>query len=168
VTYRAPIQIVEGGYEYFIMMYPTHCTNPSVQAPQQNNNDIETIDDIEYPSIHDITMKEDISAKDFRPRPDFNRANKPAATRVNEQGISRPSPPAKPIAEIMRDQAEFLQRAEQNDEQLEKASKMWKRQAAEGDGLNATEDQELHFRILQLESKAQDYVRSINNLIRFE
>jgi len=45
---------------------------------------------------------------------------------------------------------------------------MWKRQAAEGDGLNATEDQELHFRILQLESKAQDYVRSINNLIRFE
>nr|AAM52759.1 SD04548p [Drosophila melanogaster] len=164
VTYRAPIQIVEGGYEYFIMMYPTHCTNPSVQAPQQNNNDIETIDDIEYPSIHDITMKEDISAKDFRPRPDFNRANKPAATRVNEQGISRPSPPAKPIAEIMRDQAEFLQRAEQNDEQLEKASKMWKRQAAEGDGLNATEDQELHFRILQLESKAQDYIVENNRL----
>ncbi|XP_033165064.1 ubiquitin carboxyl-terminal hydrolase 8 [Drosophila mauritiana] len=164
VTYRAPIQIVEGGYEYFIMMYPTHCTNPSVQAPQQNNNDIETIDDIEYPSIHDITMKEDISAKDFRPRPDFNRANKPAATRVNEQGISRPSPPAKPIAEIMRDQAEFLQRAEQNDEQLERASKMWKRQAAEGDGLNATEDQELHFRILQLESKAQDYIVENNRL----
>jgi len=165
VTYRAPIQIVEGGYEYFIMMYPTHCTNPSVQAPQQNNNDIDTIDDIEYPSIHDITMKEDISAKDFKPRPDINRASKPAATRTYNQGPSRPPTQAKPIAEIMRDQAEFLQRAEQNDEQLEKASMMWKRQAAEGDGLNATEGQELHFRILQLESKAQDYVRYTDHLI---
>jgi len=47
----------------------------------------------------------------------------------------------------------------------EKASMMWKRQAAEGDGLNATEGQELHFRILQLESKAQDYVRSTDHLI---
>ncbi|XP_016941445.4 ubiquitin carboxyl-terminal hydrolase 8 isoform X1 [Drosophila suzukii] len=164
VTYRAPIQIVEGGYEYFIMMYPTHCTNPSVQAPQQNNNDIDTIDDIEYPSIHDITMKEDISAKDFKPRPDINRASKPAATRTYNQGPSRPPTQAKPIAEIMRDQAEFLQRAEQNDEQLEKASMMWKRQAAEGDGLNATEGQELHFRILQLESKAQDYIVENNRL----
>ncbi|XP_017057189.1 ubiquitin carboxyl-terminal hydrolase 8 isoform X1 [Drosophila ficusphila] len=164
VTYRAPIQIVEGGYEYFIMMYPTHCTNPSVQAPQQNNNDIETIDDIEYPSIHDITMKEDISAKDFRPRPDINRANKPTATRSYDQGLSRSSAQTKPIAEILRDQADFLQRAEQNDAQLEQASKMWKRQAAEGDGLNVNEGQELHFRILQLESKARDYIVENNRL----
>lgn len=167
MTYRAPIQLVEGGYEFFIMMYPTHCTNPSVQAPQQNNNDIETIDDIEYPSIHDITMKEDISAKDFKPRPDINRASKPAALRTyDQQGLARPNEAqtTKPIAEIMRDQAEFLQRAEQNDAQLESASKMWKRQATKGDDLNAAENQELHFRILQLESKALDNVITSNLL----
>ncbi|KAH8264640.1 hypothetical protein KR038_011263 [Drosophila bunnanda] len=167
VTYRTPIQLVKGGYKFFIMMYPTHCTNPSVQAPQQNNNDIESIDDIEYPSIHDITMKEDISAKDFKPRPDINRASKPAAMRTyDQQGpnkVNEVTTP-KPIAEIMRDQAEFLQRAEQNDAQLESASKMWKRQAIKGDDLNAVESQELHFRILQLESKALDNVIENNRL----
>ncbi|KAH8314999.1 ubiquitin carboxyl-terminal hydrolase 8 isoform X1 [Drosophila kikkawai] len=167
VTYRAPIQLVEGGYEFFIMMYPTHCTNPSVQAPQQNNNDIETIDDIEYPSINDITMKEDISAKDFKPRPNINRASKPTAMRTyDQQGLNKANgaPMTKPIAEIMRDQEEFLQRAEQNDVQLESASKMWKRQAIEGDDLNAVENQELRFRILQLESKALDNVIENNRL----
>lgn len=158
MTYRAPIQIVEGGYEYFIMMYPTHCTNPSVQAPKQNNNDIETIDDIEYPSIHDITMKEDISARDFKTRPDINRASKPAALKTYEQGQTKPVTEAKPIAEIMRDQEEFLQRAEQNDAQLENAFELWKRQTAEGD---AAENQELHYRILQLESRQQDFVSTI-------
>ncbi|KAH8336607.1 hypothetical protein KR074_012323 [Drosophila pseudoananassae] len=161
VTYRAPIQIVDGGYEYFIMMYPTHCTNPSVQAPKQNNNDIETIDDIEYPSIYDITMKEDISARDFKTRPDINRASKPAALKTYEQGQAKLVAQAKPIAEIMRDQEEFLQRAEQNDAQLENAFKLWKRRTAEGD---AADNQELHYRILQLESRQQDFILENNRL----
>ncbi|XP_034663563.1 ubiquitin carboxyl-terminal hydrolase 8 isoform X1 [Drosophila subobscura] len=158
VTYRAPIQIVEGGYEYFIMMYPTHCTNPSVQAPQQNNNDIETIDDIEYPSISDITMKEDISPRDFRPRPDVNRASKQAALRTYDQ--------AKPIAEIMRDQAEFLQRAKHNDEQLDNAAKMWKsliQQKSPSSDLSES-DRQLLYKILQLENQAEDYKIENNRL----
>ncbi|KAH8294966.1 hypothetical protein KR018_004837 [Drosophila ironensis] len=155
VTYRSPITIVEGGYEYFIMMYPTHCTNPSVQAPKQNNNDIDTIDDIEYPSIYDITMREDINSRDFKARPDINRASKQAALRTYEQVQPKPSAQAKPIAEIVREQEEFLQLAEQNDAQLDNAFELWKRQTAQGD---AVENQELHYKILQLESRQQDFI----------
>lgn len=170
VTYRSPIQILEGGYEYFIMMYPTHCTNPSVQAPQQNNNDIELIDDVEYPSIYDITMKEDIlNSPDFKDkpgRPSINRANKPTSLRSNDVQQKTPASPAtnvNPINEIMRDQTELLQRAEQNDKLLDNASKKWqsmfelKRLHAEGAPLSAAE-QELVYNILQLESRAEDYV----------
>ncbi|XP_001359977.2 ubiquitin carboxyl-terminal hydrolase 8 isoform X1 [Drosophila pseudoobscura] len=158
VTYRAPIQIVDGGYEYFIMMYPTHCTNPSVQAPKQNNNDMETIDDIEYPSINDISMKEDISPRDFSPRPDINRASKQAALRTYQQ--------AKPIAEIMREQAEFLQRAQQNDEQLNSAAKMWKLliQRKSPSSNFSESDNQLLYKILQLESQAEDYKIENNRL----
>lgn len=170
VTYRSPIQILEGGYEYFIMMYPTHCTNPSVQAPQQNNNDIELIDDVEYPSINDITMKEDIiNSPDFKKkpgRPSINRANKPTSLRaydVQQKTTASPVTNVNPINEIMRDQTELLQRAEQNDMLLDNASKKWqsifelKQLHAEGAPLS-TAEQELVYNILQLESRAEDYV----------
>ncbi|EDV93611.1 GH18183 [Drosophila grimshawi] len=168
VTYRAPIQILEGGYEYFIMMYPTHSTNPSVQAPQQNNNDIDTIDDIEYPSISDITMKEDIlngseNVPKHKQRPSINRASKPAALRAYDSNHqSNQQPLDNPINEIMRDQVALLQRAQQNDILLDNAAKKWKsiielkQLHAEGALLSGSE-QEVLYNILQLESRADDY-----------
>lgn len=182
VTYRSPIQILEGGYEFFIMMYPTHCTNPSVQAPQQNNNDIETIDDIEYPSINDITMKEDIMNAPnvkHKQRPSINRANKPAAVRTydqsppNQQQQQQPLEPLEnPINEIIRDQTVLLQRAHHNDMLLDTAAKKWqsifelKQLHAEGAVLS-NHEQEVLYNILQLESKAEDY-KMENNRLRDE
>lgn len=160
------------------MMYPTHCTNPSVQAPQQNNNDIELIDDVEYPSINDITMKEDIlNSPDFKSkpgRPSINRANKPTTLRSydlqQKTTTVTPATNSNPINEIMRDQTELLQRAEKNDELLDNASKKWqnvfelKRLHAEGAPLSSAE-QELVYNILQLESRAEDYVCGIKDFI---
>ncbi|XP_030572237.1 ubiquitin carboxyl-terminal hydrolase 8 isoform X1 [Drosophila novamexicana] len=178
VTYRTPIQILEGGYEYFIMMYPTHCTNPSVQAPQQNNNDIETIDDIEYPSINDITMKEDVMNEPntkHKQRPSINRASKPAALRTYEQSQQNQQPPEpqeNPINEIIRDQETLLLRAQHNDMLLDSASKKWqsifelKQLQAEGAVLS-TAEQEVLYNIMQLESKADDY-KMENNRLRDE
>lgn len=151
------------------MMYPTHCTNPSVQAPQQNNNDIETIDDIEYPSINDITMKEDVMNEPntkHKQRPSINRASKPAALRTYEQSQQNQQPPEpqeNPINEIIRDQETLLLRAQHNDMLLDSASKKWqsifelKQLQAEGAVLS-TAEQEVLYNIMQLESKADDYV----------
>ncbi|KAM8705468.1 hypothetical protein ACLKA7_009856 [Drosophila subpalustris] len=170
VTYRAPIQILDGGYQHFKMMYPTQCTNPSVERPQQNNNVIDTIDDIEYPSISDITMKEDIlnadNSKD-KQRPSINRANKPTTLRIHEPSQQNHQlqlqEQINPINEIMRHQAELLKRAQYNDMLLDTASKKWRRMHAEGTTLTAS-DQELNYNLLQLESKAEDYKIENNRL----
>jgi len=163
VIYRSPIQVLEGGYQHFIMMYPTHCTNPNVQRPQQNNNVIDMIDDIEYPSINDITMKEDIlnaEGSKEKQRPSINRANKPTTLRVSEaiqQNHHFQEPEISPINEIMRHQAELLKRAQYNDMLLDKASQKWRSLQAEGATLT-TGEQESFYNLLQLESKAEDYV----------
>ncbi|KAL7730631.1 hypothetical protein ACLKA6_003409 [Drosophila palustris] len=170
VTYRAPIQILDGGYQHFKMMYPTQCTNPSVERPQQNNNVIDTIDDIEYPSISDITMKEDIlnadNSKD-KQRPSINRANKPTTLRIHEPSQQNHQlqlqDQINPINEIMRHQAELLEKAQNNDKLLDNASKKWRRMHAEGTTLTAS-DQELNYNLLQLESKAEDYKIENNRL----
>ncbi|XP_034486104.1 ubiquitin carboxyl-terminal hydrolase 8 isoform X2 [Drosophila innubila] len=161
VTYRAPIQLLEGGYQHFIMMYPTHCTNPSVQRPQQNNNVIDTIDDIEYPSISDITMKEDIlNAEDSKDkqRPSINRANKPTTLRTNEPAHQNYQfqEQINPINEIMLRQEELLEKAQINDMLLDKESKKWRLLHADGETLTGG-NQELNYNLLQLESKAEDY-----------
>ncbi|KAH8312312.1 hypothetical protein KR044_010162, partial [Drosophila immigrans] len=156
VNYRAPIQILEGGYEYFIVMYPTYCTNPNITTPKINNNDIDTIDDIEYPSINDITMKEDI-LNDFdskkNKRPSFNRANKPTTLRTQHNQMKEQ--PNSQINEIIRDQAALLQRAEENDKLLEDASKKWKRLHRVG-ASDSSEGKENLYTLLQLENESQD------------
>lgn len=63
------ILILEGGYENYILMYPMDCTNPNVRPPSLTNTDMQDdalLDDIEYPSLSDITMKEQSISNDVR------------------------------------------------------------------------------------------------------
>lgn len=61
MQYRS-ILILEGGYENYVLMYPMDCTNPSARPPSLASSDAAQddgqLDDIEYPSLSDITMKE--------------------------------------------------------------------------------------------------------------
>ncbi|XP_060647258.1 ubiquitin carboxyl-terminal hydrolase 8 isoform X1 [Drosophila nasuta] len=156
VNYRAPLQILEGGYENFLIRYPTYCTNPSVSAPKINNNDNDAIDDIEYPSINDITMKEDIVIFDSKEnqRPSINRANKPTTLRTQQNHLKQPQ--STQVIEEIRDQhATLLQRAEENDRLLEDASKKWRRLHSAG-ASQSSEGQESLYNLLQLESESKD------------
>ncbi|XP_053969324.1 ubiquitin carboxyl-terminal hydrolase 8 isoform X1 [Anastrepha ludens] len=180
VIYRSPIKILQGGYEFFIMMYPTLCTNPSVQAPQQNNNDLDLIDDIEYPSINDITMKEDISGQSYssrpgssmsrpltftvsQPPPSVDRTSKMAAMKTYEQK-------QKPIVELAKEQEELLEKAQANDEQLKKASQKLdtifekNKHSPDKKPMTATETELLYY-IMQLESEAADYKTENDRLL---
>ncbi|XP_011189525.2 ubiquitin carboxyl-terminal hydrolase 8 isoform X1 [Zeugodacus cucurbitae] len=180
VIYRSPIKILQGGYEFFIMMYPTLCTNPSVQAPQQNNNDLNLIDEIEYPSINDITMKEEISGHSYTPRPgssmsrpltftmsqsppSIDRTSKMAAVKTYEQK-------QKPIVELAKEQEELLEKAQANDEQLKKASEKLdtifekSKQSPDKKQITAKETELLYY-IMQLESAAADYKTENNRLL---
>ncbi|XP_050327613.1 ubiquitin carboxyl-terminal hydrolase 8 isoform X1 [Bactrocera neohumeralis] len=180
VIYKSSIKILQGGYEFFIMMYPTLCTNPSVQAPQQNNNDLNLIDEIEYPSINDITMKEEISGHSYTPRPgssmsrpltftmsqpppSVDRSSKMAAMKTYEQK-------QKPIVELAKEQEELLEKAQANDEQLKKASEKLdtifekNKQSPDKKPMTATETELLYY-IMQLESAAADYKTENDRLL---
>lgn len=68
IQYKS-ILILEGGYENYILMYPMDCTNPNVRPPSWTNTDMQDdalLDDIEYPSLSDITMKEKSISNDVR------------------------------------------------------------------------------------------------------
>ncbi|XP_017466689.1 PREDICTED: ubiquitin carboxyl-terminal hydrolase 8 isoform X1 [Rhagoletis zephyria] len=179
VIYRSPIRILQGGYEFFIMMYPTLCTNPSVQAPQQNNNDFDLIDDIEYPSINDITMKDEISGQSYTsrpgsslsrpltfalsPPPSVDRSSKMAAMKTYEQK-------QQPIVELAKEQKELMEKAQVNDEQLKKASQKLdsifekNKQSPDKMPMSATEKELLYY-IMQLESEATDYKTENDRLL---
>ncbi|XP_037952640.1 ubiquitin carboxyl-terminal hydrolase 8-like [Teleopsis dalmanni] len=172
--YRSPIKIVDGGYEFFIMMYPTLCTNPTVQSPHHNQQNNDMIDDIEYPSIHDITMKDDMRPFSRSPL-NFNQyTNSVVSTNQERPFIDRSSKTAalktynekqKAIVEIMKEHDELVEKAQANDEQLEQAQQKWN--TVTNVNKLSTAEQQLLYNIWQLESAAEDY-RIENNRLRDE
>lgn len=65
IEYKS-ILVLEGGYENYILMYPMDCTNPNVRPTNAGGAqliDDGQLDDIEYPSLSDITMKEQSSVR---------------------------------------------------------------------------------------------------------
>uniref|UniRef100_A0A1I8Q2N6 Ubiquitin carboxyl-terminal hydrolase n=1 Tax=Stomoxys calcitrans TaxID=35570 RepID=A0A1I8Q2N6_STOCA len=151
VTYRSPIKILEGGYEYFKMSYPTKCTNPRVQAPSTPQNNLNLVDDIEYPSVFDIQMKDEIlsTTKATSPiRPMIDRSSKQAAIKMYSEK-------EKAIDEIVKEQEILLEKAQENDEELQKVAKQWNNIYDKQQLDNS--DQEILYKMMQLESVAEDY-----------
>ncbi|XP_067636782.1 ubiquitin carboxyl-terminal hydrolase 8 isoform X2 [Eurosta solidaginis] len=183
VMYRSPIKILQGGYEFFIMLYPTLCTNPSVQAPQQNSIDFDLIDDIEYPSIHDITMKDEISGQSYTSSPGSSSMARPlifaASPAHAPPSVDRTSKMAavksyelkqKPIVELAKEQDQLMEKAHVNDEQLKEASQKLdsifgkNKQSPDKKSITATEKELLYY-IMQLESEALDYKTENDRLL---
>lgn len=63
VTYRNPLRILNGGYENFLHTYPMHTSNPQfrpISSYAQLSKQVD-IDDVEYPDINNIAMKDTIA-----------------------------------------------------------------------------------------------------------
>ncbi|XP_075146576.1 ubiquitin specific protease 8 isoform X1 [Haematobia irritans] len=151
VTYRSPIKILDGGYEYFKIIYPTKCTNPSVQAPSTPQNDLNIVDDIEYPTVSDIQMKDEVLSTTTATspiRPLIDRSSKQAAMKTYSEK-------EKAIDEIVKEQEILLEKAQENDEELQKVAQQWKN-IYNKKQWNTTE-QEIVYKMMQLESAAEDY-----------
>ncbi|KAM7362211.1 ubiquitin specific protease 8 [Cochliomyia hominivorax] len=164
VIYRSPIKILEGGYQDFLLMYPTYCTNPMVQAPvqPQQQNDLNLIDDIEYPSVLDIQMKDEIilnindsitagtgkSAGPSQNRPIVDRSSKQAALKMYDDK-------QKAIDEIVNEQKALLEKAKENDEELQKVAKQLDN--IYGKKQLTTSEQQLLYTMMQLENAAKDF-----------
>ncbi|XP_055902298.1 ubiquitin carboxyl-terminal hydrolase 8 [Eupeodes corollae] len=156
VVYKSPIKILEKGYEYYILMYPSQCTNPSVQAPRVEEQET-FIEEIEYPSILDITMKDD-QRKDNNntsvQKPSIDRSSKKAAIKTYGERQSM---------DILRDQELVAEKALHQ-------SKLLLQAEGEIQTLSKSEHEEqtkLYYKMLQLQSAQQDLI-SDNNRLRQE
>lgn len=128
------------------------CTNPMVQAPSTPQNDLNLIDDIEYPSVFDIQMKDEIlsTTKATSPiRPMIDRSSKQAALKTYSEK-------ERAIDDIAKEQEILLEKAQENDEELQKVSKQWNT-IYDKKQIDAS-DQEIIYKMMQLESVAEDFV----------
>ncbi|KAL5288959.1 USP8 family protein [Megaselia abdita] len=80
-TYKSPIRILEKGYEHFLTLFPTLCTDPHFTVSRAKDDESDNIDEVEYPHINDIVMKDDIAVG----APIVNRAHKTNAMRIYEE-----------------------------------------------------------------------------------
>lgn len=156
VVYKSPIKILEKGYEYFILMYPSQCTNPSVQAPRIEEKEM-YIEEIEYPSILDITMKDDQKKDDYgastMQKPSIDRSSKKAAMKTygDRQKV-----------DILRDQEMIAEKSLQK-------SKLLLQAEGEIQTLSNSETEEpakqaLYYKMLQLENAQKDLLLDNNRL----
>lgn len=164
VTYRSPIKILEDGYEYFLLMYPTLCTNPMVQPPSLPQNNLNLIDDIEYPSVFDIQMKDEIISNindstntiktptRITNKPVIDRASKQAAIKTYDEK-------KKAIDEIVTEQKTLLEKAKENDKELQKVAKQLDNIYKKNQW--TASEQQLLYNMMQLECAAEDFVSFI-------
>lgn len=142
-------------------MYPHLCTNPKVQAPTTQQNDLNIIDDIEYDSVFDIQMKDEIFlnindtiklASPLVNRPLVDRTSKLAAIKIYDEK-------QKAIDEIVEEQITLLEKAKENDEELHKVSEEFNDIYSKKQWQNL--DEQLLYKMMQLESTAEDIVSQL-------
>lgn len=160
MTYKNPIMIVDGGYERFVLMYPSLTTNPKPIELSLNKTSHFVLDDIEYPSLNDISMKEDIFSSankeneflDLRrtklARPDINRDKKPNTLKQQNGSVK--------VEDIIEEREKLAEKSLRVEEERLEAEAKW--HEAETDNKQDEEKQALLYKILQLENTQRDNV----------
>ncbi|XP_035794909.1 ubiquitin carboxyl-terminal hydrolase 8-like isoform X1 [Anopheles albimanus] len=142
---------LDGGYESFLLYYPACCTNPSYRPPIALYAEGENIDDIEYPNISDIPMKEDSFSKPgFKPTIDRN--SKVAAVSLYQAR-------QKPLEDILVEHEQILDKSKQNALDIintEKELQNLEQQEPSDAGLDETQES-LLFEVMQLKDRQRDY-----------
>uniref|UniRef100_A0A182NZ17 Ubiquitin carboxyl-terminal hydrolase n=1 Tax=Anopheles dirus TaxID=7168 RepID=A0A182NZ17_9DIPT len=142
---------LDGGYESFLLHYPASCSNPSYRPPTTVNGTGENIDDIEYPNISDIPMKEESFTKPgFKPTIDRN--SKVAAVTLYEAR-------KKPLEDILVEHEQILDKSKQNALEIintETELKNLEQQQPLEPGVDETQES-LLFEVMQLKDRQRDY-----------
>ncbi|XP_053671605.1 ubiquitin carboxyl-terminal hydrolase 8 [Anopheles nili] len=141
---------LDGGYESFLMYYPASCTNPSYR-PVTFDSTGDNLDDIEYPNISDIPMKENsFSMSPFKPTIDRN--SKVAAVSLYEAR-------KKNLKEILVEHEQILDKCKQNALDIintETELKKLKQHQPQELGADAAQ-KTLLYEVMQLKDRQRDY-----------
>lgn len=163
------MQIVDGGYENFMIMYPMMTTNPNYERQITNDLYIDIVTDIEYPVITDIKMKNDTisegSPYKSQTRPTFDRKTKPIAMQHYDE--------KKPLDSIFKEKEQLTEKALEKAKQALKVENDLKEiMKKDQDLINETQkkewydkQQELSFKLMQFENERDDNVSNIDALL---
>ncbi|XP_052864948.1 ubiquitin carboxyl-terminal hydrolase 8 isoform X2 [Anopheles cruzii] len=142
---------LDGGYEKFLLYYPASCTNPAFCPPMALYSAGENLDDIEYPNISDIPMKENSFSKPgFKPTIDRN--SKVAAVTLYEAR-------QKPLEDILVEHEQILDKSKQNALEIintETELQNLEHSQPADPGLDETQES-LLFEVMQLKDRQRDY-----------
>ena len=149
-----------------------------MKNPTQIKIDFEVLDDIEYPSIHDITMKDDTvfigntsnnhlsnysypsQNQRVQQPPVIDRSSKLAAQRVYDE--------KKTGLDVVIEREALVDKAIQNEQTLLESETQWKKINQLVERAHDTDEQKINllaqqqyllYKILQLESSERDFVR---------
>lgn len=141
---------LKGGYEEFNLSYPALCTYSLNRVPITENTNVE-LDDIEYPSIHDITMKDDT-------KPEINRSTKSEALKAYR---------SKSKKDIIKEQEKLMDKSLNVErERLDVETNLVETMQEETERIAnkdkskelAEKERELEYKIMQLENEKRDIV----------
>lgn len=141
------ILLLEGGYDHFKTMYPTVCRNPHYAAPTESGNKVPAVEDIEYPNLADITMKDESFSNSI---PRVDRAMKASAVSAYENQKSR--------LELLNESSKLADqsiRVEQELLTLEKEMSQITKNKENNDD-SGLQEQKFMFKIWELSAKKND------------
>uniref|UniRef100_A0A8D8HMY5 Ubiquitin carboxyl-terminal hydrolase n=1 Tax=Culex pipiens TaxID=7175 RepID=A0A8D8HMY5_CULPI len=157
VVYKKPFLKVEGGYKNFQLCYPMCCRNPSYVPSTMEFNDDARLEDIEYPNISEIRMKDDSFGSKPQPnRPAVDRNSKLAALHVYESK-------SKPITELLEEQEKLMDKSIQNEREMLSTENVLKQ--IHDNQENVMDDNEkfeeistLKYQLMQMEDKQKEFI----------
>lgn len=147
---KPEIFLLEGGYEQWKTLYPMKCINPQYSQPRTTNGDVPAIEDVEYPNIEDIQMKDLSMNRSIVPQVD--RSMKANAIKAFE---------SKSQLELLEENEQLMDRSLKNEKELLELETDLKQIVSdkENNEDSSQKEQQFMFKIWELTSKQNDFNR---------
>lgn len=147
---KPEILLLQGGYEQWKTLYPMKCINPQYTRPQTSNGDMPTIEDVEYPNIEDIQMKD--ASLNRATVPQIDRSMKVNAVKAFE---------SKSQLELLEENEQIMDKSLKNEKEMLELETDLKLIVSNKENTedSTQKEQQYMFKIWELQSKQNDYNR---------
>lgn len=144
---KPEIFLLSGGYEEWKTVYPMKCINPQYPSPKTSKSDMPVLEEIEYPNIEDIQMKDASLNKSI---PHVDRSIKPNKT--------QPFDSPKTQLELLEEKEKIMNKSLLNEKELLNLETDYKQIVSnkENHDDSTSKEQQYIFKIWELQAKEND------------
>lgn len=151
VEKKPEIIILEGGFDQWLTTYPMKCTNPRIKPPFELNTKMTpSVDDIEYPNVDDIIMKDQSMTKStLKIIPSIDRSTKNNAIKSYEnQNYSQ--------SDLLELKEQLINKSIKNNMEIIKLENNYSNILNESDSTENQSKLDLLYRIYEMRTKQKD------------